>query len=190
MIRLFAALALPDEAADALEPFQQGLDGAAWRPREALHVTLKFAGDLREDLADELDSELGRIGGAPLFLDLAGAGAFGEGRDIHAVWARVTPTGPLLKLAQACEIAAQRAGLPAEARAYTPHVTLAYLNRLPPQAVARWLTFAESLRVPGLRVDRFGLYSSWRGPDGSRYRLERSYPLDRRADTASGAADA
>jgi RNA 2',3'-cyclic 3'-phosphodiesterase len=184
MIRLFAALALPDEAADALETFQQGLDGAAWRPRGALHVTLKFAGELPEDLADAFDSELGRIGGVPLFLDLAGAGAFGEGRDIHAVWARVTPTGPLLKLAQACEIAALRAGLPAEVRAYTPHVTLAYLSQLPPQAVAHWLTFAESLRVPGLRVDGFGLYSSWRGPDGSRYRLERSYPLDRRADTA------
>jgi len=184
MIRLFAALALPDEAADALETFQQGLDGAAWRPRGALHVTLKFAGDLPEDLAADLTSQLERIASAPLILDLAGAGAFGEGRDIHAVWARVTPTGPLLQLAQACEIAAQRAGLPAEVRAYTPHVTLAYLNRLPPQAVARWLTFAEALRVPGLRVDRFGLYSSWRGPDGSRYRLERSYPLDRRADTA------
>ena len=79
MIRLFAALALPDEAADALETFQQGLDGAAWRPREALHVTLKFAGDLPEDLADELASQLGQIGGAPLFLDLAGAGALGRG---------------------------------------------------------------------------------------------------------------
>jgi 2'-5' RNA ligase len=184
MIRLFAALALPDDAADALEPFQQGLEGAAWRPREALHVTLKFAGDLREDLADDLDAELSRIGGAPLVLDLAGAGAFGEGRDLYAVWARVTPTPALSRLARACEVAARLAGLAPEARAYTPHVTLAYLDRPAPQAVARWLTFAESLRVPAVRLDRFGLYSSWRGPDGSRYRLERSYPLDRRAEPA------
>ena len=184
MIRLFAALDLPDAAAEALAPFQCGLAEAAWRPREALHITLKFAGDLREDLADDLDAELSRIGGAPLELSLAGAGAFGEGRDIHAVWARVTPTPALSKLARACEIAARRAGLKADARAYTPHVTLAYLTRPEPETVARWLAFAEDLRVPGFRVDRFGLYSSWRGPDGSRYRLECSYPLDRRADPA------
>ena len=184
MIRLFAALDLPDEAAEILAPFQRGLEGADWRPREALHVTLRFAGDLREDLADDLDAELSRIGGAPLVLDLAGAGVFGEGRDIHAVWARVTPTPALSRLARACEIAARRAGLKADARAYTPHVTLAYLNRPEPEVVARWLIFAESLRVPEFRVDRFGLYSSWRGPDGSRYRLERSYPLDRRAGPA------
>ncbi|MCA6297283.1 MAG: RNA 2',3'-cyclic phosphodiesterase [Phenylobacterium sp.] len=184
MIRLFAALDLPDEAAEALAPFQCGLAEADWRPREALHITLKFAGDLREDLADDLGAELSRIGGAPLILELAGAGAFGEGRDIHAVWARVTPTPALTRLARACEIAARRAGLEADARAYTPHVTLAYLTRPAPETVASWLTFAEALRVPAFRVDRFGLYSSWRGPDGSRYRLERSYPLDRRADPA------
>ena len=184
MIRLFAALDLPDEAAEALTPFQRGLDGAEWRPREALHITLKFAGDLREDVADDLDAELGRIGGAPLEVQLAGAGAFGEGADIHAVWARVTPSEPLSRLARACEIAARRAGLGAESRAYTPHVTLAYLKRPAPQAVARWLAFAETLRVPAFRVVGFGLYSSWRGPDGSRYRLERSYPLDRRAGPA------
>ena len=184
MIRLFAALDLPDEAAEALAPFQRGLEGADWRPREALHVTLRFAGDLREDVADDLDSELGRIGGPPLELALEGAGAFGEGGDIHAVWARVVPSGPLSRLARSCEIAARRAGLKPDARAYTPHVTLAYLRRPAPAAVARWLAAAESLRVPAFRVDRFGLYSSWRGPDGSRYRLERSYPLDRRAGPA------
>lgn len=182
MIRLFAALDLPDEAAEALAPFQRGLADAGWRPREALHITLKFAGDLREDVADDLDAELSRIGGAPLSLALSGAGAFGEGRDIHAVWARVTPTPALSRLARSCEIAARRAGLAPDARAYTPHVTLAYLNRPSPEAVARWLVFAETLRVPEFRVHRFGLYSSWRSPDGSRYRLERRYPLDRRAD--------
>lgn len=184
MIRLFAALHLPDEAAEALEPFQRGLAEADWRPREALHITLKFAGDLREDRADDLDAELSRVGGEPLVLDLAGAGAFGEGRDIHAVWARVTPSEPLARLARACEVAARQAGLAADGRAYTPHVTLAYLNRPAPEAVARWLSFAESLRTPSFRLERFGLYSSWRSPDGSRYRLESSYPLDRRARSA------
>src|SRR3954468_20100420 len=42
MIRLFAALAVPPEIGAALQARQHGIDGARWRPLEALHVTLRF----------------------------------------------------------------------------------------------------------------------------------------------------
>ncbi|MEO8115140.1 MAG: 2'-5' RNA ligase family protein, partial [Phenylobacterium sp.] len=54
MIRLFAALAIPDEIAIGLARRQQGVEAARWRPREALHVTLRFFGELREDVARDL----------------------------------------------------------------------------------------------------------------------------------------
>ena len=49
MIRLFAALALPDEIAAGLARRQDGVPGARWRPREALHVTLRFFGEVAND---------------------------------------------------------------------------------------------------------------------------------------------
>lgn len=177
MIRLFAALAVPDEIAEGLARRQNGLPGARWRPREALHITLKFAGDLREDVAADLDAELSTITGEPLTLELAGVGCFGEGADIHAVWAGVDETSALKRLAKACETAARRAGLPPETRVYRPHVTLAYLRRPAPDKVAWWIQANNLLHSPPFEVRNFGLYSSLVTDAGSRYRLERSYPL-------------
>ncbi len=177
MIRLFAALHVPDEIGEGLLRRQHGLEGAAWRPLEALHITLKFAGELREDVADDFDAELAAISGEALTLELAGVGHFGEGEDIHAVWAGVEENAALRRLAKACETAARRAGLPAETRTYRPHVTLAYLKRPVPDDVARWIQANNLLRSPPFRVTSFGLYSSHQTSEGSRYRLEREYPL-------------
>lgn len=156
---------------------QQGLQGAAWRPQEALHITLRFFGEVREDQAADLASELSRAAGRPFDLGLEGVGAFGEGADIHAVWAGVAETPELRALAARNETAARRAGLKAETRAYRPHVTLAYLRRPDPARVAAWIQENNLLKSPAFRADRFGLYSSWQTPEGSRYRLETDYPL-------------
>ena len=177
MIRLFAALALPDEIAEGLIRRQHGLQGARWRPPEAFHITLRFFGDVREDLAADLDTELSTITGEPLTLELASVGAFGEAEHIHAVWAGVEDNPALRHLARSCETAARRAGLAADTRTYKPHVTLAYLRRPEPDRVAWWIQGNNLLHSPAFKVASFGLYSSWPAEEGSRYRLERSYPL-------------
>jgi len=177
MIRLFAALGLPPEIAAGLVRRQTGVDGARWRPPESLHVTLRFFGDIREDVAHDLDGELGQIGAEPFALELNGVGAFGEGRDIHAIWAGVAESPALARLAKACETAARRAGLKAESRNYRPHVTLAYLRHADPAEVATWVQANNLLKSPPIAVDRFSLFSSHQTKDGSQYRLEAEYPL-------------
>lgn len=177
MVRLFAAIAIPEDIAQALVRRQQGIENARWRPLEALHVTLRFFGDLREDVARDLDTELSTVGGRPFEIALEGAGSFGDGPDIHAVWAGVGESAELRHLARACETAARRAGLKAESRHYRPHVTLAYLRRPEPAEVAAWIQSNNLLKSPGLWVDRFGLYSSHQTKDGSVYRLEAEYRL-------------
>ena len=177
MIRLFAALMLPDEAAEAVAPLRGGVPGARWSPRENLHVTLRFFGDVDEARADDLDAELGRISLAPFPVELAGVGAFGEGRDLHAIWAGVEANPALTRLAARCETAARRAGLKPDTRAYKPHVTLAYLRNAEPADVAAWIQTFNRLRTAPFPVFRFGLYSSWRTDEGSVYHLERDYRL-------------
>src|SRR5215470_7819563 len=102
MIRLFAAVAVPEEIGEALQRRQQGVPGARWRPLEALHVTLRFFGEVREDVADDLDAELSTVTGAPFELMLEGVGSFGDGEDIHAVWAGVAESPALRQLAARC----------------------------------------------------------------------------------------
>lgn len=177
MIRLFAAIALPEDVAEGLAVRQYGLEGARWRPEDSLHITLRFFGEVREDMADDLDAELSGIGGPPFEIALAGVGAFGEGADIRAIWAGVVDNPQLSQLAAKCETAARRAGLKPEGRSFRPHVTLAYLRQPDPREVAIWVQSHNLLKSPPFVVDRFNLYSSHRTSEGSHYRLEREYLL-------------
>ena len=177
MIRLFAALSVPEDIGAALMARQTGIEGARWRPLEALHVTLRFFGEIREDVARDLDAKLMGVGGRPFEIALAGAGSFADGDDINAVWAGVTETPELVRLAAACEAAARRAGLPPDRRRYRPHVTLAYLRRPDPAEVAAWIQANNLLKSPPIRVESFGLYSSVQTKAGSVYELEAEYRL-------------
>lgn len=177
MIRLFAAVGVPFETAEALMALQRHLPGARWRPQESLHVTLRFFGEIDERRADDLDAELGRIAARPFELTLAGVGTFGEGPRVDAVWAGVEASEPLERLAGRCESAARKAGLKPETRSYKPHVTLAYLKGAPGEKVAAWVGEHNLVRPPPFTVDRFGLYSSILAHEGSHYQLEREYRL-------------
>lgn len=177
MIRLFAAIAIPQDIGEALTRRQSGLPGARWRPIEAFHITLRFFGEVAETVAEDLDSELAVISGEAMTLTLQGVGSFGEGEDLHAVWAGVSETEPLKRLAARCETAARRARLAPDRRVWKPHVTLAYLRGAQPARVAAWIQGHNLLKSPPFRVTRFGLYSSWLGDRGASYRLERAYPL-------------
>lgn len=177
MLRLFAAIEVPPDMGQDLKRRQKGLPGARWRPPDTLHITLSFFGETPEPAAADLDAELASIRQAPLEVTLSGVGAFGEGRRVRAVWAGVEENEALTVLAQRCEAAGRRAGLKLEKRAFRPHVTLAYLKEAEPDRVGAWVLNHNLLRSPPFRVTWFGLWSSWPSDEGSRYDLEREYPL-------------
>jgi 2'-5' RNA ligase len=174
-LRLFAALPIPDDVAEPLAERLHDLEGARWRPLEALHITLRFFGEVAETVADDLDAELSTITSPPFALALEEVGSFGEGHRIDSLWAGVGDSEPLRHLAARCETAARRAGLKPETRNYKPHVTLAYLHRPNPAQVAAWIQANNLLKSDVFGVDRFGLYSSHLTGEGSRYRLEKEY---------------
>ena len=178
MIRLFAAIEVPEPIGQDLARLQTGLPRARWRPLEALHVTLRFFGEIDERRADDLDAELSRVTSPAFDLVLKGVGEFGEGHMSDAVWAGVEANERLNVLAGRCRSAGERAGVPPEKREYRPHVTLAYLKpQANPDRIGAWITGHNLLKSPPIRVDRFGLYSSVLTGDGSVYTLEREYLL-------------
>jgi 2'-5' RNA ligase len=178
-LRLFAALDLPDDLAERLLALMKGVPGAKWRPRENLHLTLRFFGEVPEPVADEIDNELSQVADstAPFELQIKGAGAFG-GADPHALWVGAAEIPALKKLAADCERAARRVGLKPEARKFAPHVTLAYLSHAPLERVQAFEQRLGLFATQRFLVERFGLYSSvTRKSAPSLYRLEAEYPL-------------
>lgn len=179
MLRLFAALSLPDDTVETLKRRQTGLPGARWRTAEQLHLTLSFYGGVEEPQADDLAAELLRASaGGPFEITLSGVGAFGEGWRTETIWAGVAPNERLNVLAGRCRAAGERAGLDLPRREYRPHVTLAYLKpQTDPDRVGAWIMSHNLLKSPPIRIDRFGLYSSVLADDGAYYALEREYLL-------------
>lgn len=108
-LRLFAALSIPDDVAAQVLTLMKGVPGAKWRPRENLHLTLRFFGEITEPVAEDLDAELEAAtrGLEPFELRLKGAGSFG-GADPHALWIGAAKSDSLNQLAAACEKAARR----------------------------------------------------------------------------------
>lgn len=177
MPRLFTAITLPDDVRMWLTGLRGGLRGARFIDAENYHVTLRFIGDVDERTADEAAHALGRIRRAPVEVKLTGLGSFGNKKQPHAVWARVEPTPDLMELQAEQERILQRIGLPAEARRFTPHVTIARCKGATAREVADWLTLRGGFAAPPFVADEFALLSSRDSVGGGPYVTEDVFPL-------------
>lgn len=176
MIRLFAALSLPPAVTARLAGMGGGLPGARWVPAANMHLTLRFFGEMDEPTAHELHHALARIQGPAPTLGLAGLGTFG-GRKPNALWAGVRGDYALTRLQARIESAAQAAGLPADPRKYTPHVTLARLGTPRADRLAAIIAGHGDWRTEPMSFSHFTLFRSHLGHEGAQYEALHDYPL-------------
>jgi RNA 2',3'-cyclic 3'-phosphodiesterase len=179
VIRLFVALEIPREVRERLATLQGGVPGARWASDEQMHLTLRFIGEVDENVAHDIDDALGGIRAPSFVLELAGVGEFG-GKKPRALWAGVRANDALLHLQKKIETALQRIGLPPEERKFSAHVTLARMRAAPREKVVQFLTHHALFASGPFAVESFALFSSHLGSGGSVYHQERVYPLTER----------
>ena len=124
-MRLFIALPVPDEIADALTTLQSGVPDARWVPAENFHVTLCFAGEVQGAVMRDLEEELADIAGPRFPVALAGVEQFSSGKQPKALVALVAKSDRLDWLQQKVSTVARNCGIEIERRKFRPHVTLA-----------------------------------------------------------------
>ena len=192
MPRLFTALEIPRDAALSLSLLRGGLPGARWIDVENYHLTLRFIGDVEGHLADEIANALDRVRRPSFPLTLSGVGAFG-GKKPNTVYAGVAPSADLNALQGEIDRICQRLGLPADARKFTPHVTLARLKNTSPDEAALYLSARGNFAAAPFRVGRFVLMSSRDSVGGGPYVIEEAWALSgaesRSAPLAAGGYD-
>jgi RNA 2',3'-cyclic 3'-phosphodiesterase len=176
MTRLFTALEIPDDTAMQLGFMQAGLENARWVEREALHITLRFIGEVDGAHQAAIHEALAQINARPFSITLAGIGSFGNRRP-RAVWAGVKENNGLKFLQQVIERACQRAGLEPEQRKFTPHVTLARLKDVKRARVETYMASHNLYRIEPFDVTRFVMFSSKPSHGGGPYVADQTYPL-------------
>jgi len=130
-MRAFVAIEMPEEIKAGLLGAQKRLREArvraSWVKPEAMHLTLRFLGDISagesERLADFLAPRFAEA--EPVAMRVHGVGAFPNVRKPGVVWAGVEPwEGPLETVFGIAEAGAMAIGQKAEGRGFHPHVTL------------------------------------------------------------------
>jgi 2'-5' RNA ligase len=176
MPRLFTALEIPADVATTLTLHRGGLTGARWIDPADYHVTLRFLGDVDRRTANDVDAFLGDIAAPPLDIVIDALASFGGDRP-RSLIARVQPTKALTELQADLERLMRRLGLPAEARKFAPHVTLARLRDTSPVELAHALALHPIVKPIAFTARRFALMSSRDSTGGGPYVVERVYPL-------------
>jgi RNA 2',3'-cyclic 3'-phosphodiesterase len=176
MLRLFVGIGFPPELKLRLSLLCSGVPGARWVDPGNFHLTLRFIGEISEDVAADIDDALSRLRARRFTLQLAGTGVFG-GDKPHSLWAGVERTPELVGLRDKVEQALIRAGLPPEARKFAPHVTLARLRNPPLDKLHEFLAAHAQFRPEPLPVPGFSLIASFQTKAGSVYEDQAEYPL-------------
>lgn len=131
-MRLFTGIALASNVVEKLSAALAELRPTArvnWAPVENLHITSKFIGDWPDDRLSALTDSLRTVAvTGPIPIAISGFGFFPNPHHPHSFFAGVQAGPGLVELAVAIDKALLPLGLPAETRAYRPHVTLARIK--------------------------------------------------------------
>ncbi|MER7949414.1 RNA 2',3'-cyclic phosphodiesterase [Streptomyces sp. NPDC096079] len=181
-VRVFVALAPPDDAKDelarALGPAYEAYPRMRWNRIEDWHITLAFLGELPAATVPLLRAPLAEIAAArrPVELALRGGGHF----DDRVLWSGIEgDLDGLHALADEVRTAVKECGIPFEGRPLRPHLTLARARRDDPASVleiAAGLVGFNGRRWP---AERLHLVASdyGRGPGPIRYRDIEAWPF-------------
>lgn len=184
-MRLFVALEIPADVRAAVAELIARLKplcrAARWARPEGMHVTLKFIG---HEIADADAEKLAAARAAlatvksaePVEIEYRGMGFFPDARRPRVVWCGVRASPNLAPLAADIENALAPLGIPAEGRAFVPHLTLARFKT--PEGVVALAREAEKYAETefGSACDaEFHLFESKLKPGGAEYRKIQSF---------------
>jgi RNA 2',3'-cyclic 3'-phosphodiesterase len=184
-MRIFVGIKL-DEAiresiARELQPFKKIANSIRWTKSANIHLTLKYVGEISEDLAARIEETLltAKIPVTPFPLKITGFGKFPAGDDLHILWAGVDANPSLRALFSWIENACASLGIDREAQPFNPHITLgrnkARYNFKP---LFEMLAAKQDLFLAEFPVTSFQLFSSQLTPAGPLYKILKEISLE------------
>ena len=188
-IRAFIAVELPPPTRDSLAGVVRHLasrvdGGVRWTRPESLHLTLRFLGNIDEEIVPALSGMVSRCAAdaRPFEVALGRIGGFERLRAMRVIWMTVAgDVEPLSELYRSVEGELEALGFARERREFRPHITLGRVRDGAPvpqrRAVAEALAGADLEEGETLLVESISLIRSVLVPGGSEYTRLRSARL-------------
>lgn len=175
-MRAFVAIEIPEpilhDLASWQARFRPVVKDARWTQPESIHLTLKFLGEISESKTQEVIQALNSVAAfEPFLIEIGGFGFFPSPRRPRIFWAGVNAPPALEQLSTQVDSALNPLGFPPEARAFTPHLTLARFNVAKPRPeVEALIDRTSSASFGSFQVTDFYLWESRLSPAGNTYR--------------------
>lgn len=167
---------MKEELARAIEVLGSRVAGARWVPKENLHLTLAFLGRVEDDRVADVSGAVAAAveGHVDFTVRLGSLGAFPSAKRARVVWLGLDdPTRGLAGVADSVGEALEKLGFPREARAFTPHLTLARVKTPAP------VSLDATVRPIAFPVQRIGLFESRLGRPHAVYNELATFPFRR-----------
>lgn len=179
MIRLFIALNIPDVIKSELIELRNSVMGSnyKWETKDKLHLTLKFIGDVSDDLLNPIISEISFIQNYSAFnCAVTNFGFFFRDKKPSILWAGLKIDESILDLVTKIESALEKFSIKRENRSFHPHLTLLRIKNDPGNNFVN--SFKNFTFEPLLfTANSISLFKSELLPQGSKYFEIRNYKL-------------
>ncbi|MGD1006027.1 MAG: RNA 2',3'-cyclic phosphodiesterase [Ignavibacteriaceae bacterium] len=181
MNRLFIALKIPKGIREKIISFRDSaiIDYRMykWEPEEKIHLTLKFIGEVKEELTESIINSLKFVTDYNSFeCRLTRFGFFYKRGQSRILWIGLSLNSYIDQLLEKINKKLEKFSIPAERRIFQPHLTI---KRLKGDEGKNFIDSFESFKVPDIQFKAFEvvLMRSDLLPSGSKYTEIKKYNL-------------
>lgn len=182
-MRVFIAIDISEHVRSAIRSYMARLKKVSEAPRwvrpEGMHVTLKFVGEAKPEVVEQIKSELRTVRSpAPVDLQFRGIGFFPNERRPRVLWVGIEASDNLADLAADIEARMAKIGIEPESRKFSPHLTLARFES--PNGLAPLQREIQQLGSPGFgseRANELFLFQSVLKRGGAEYTKLEAFPF-------------
>ncbi len=183
-IRAFVAINLPDELMVKLKEVRDSLASSqkdvSWVRPGAIHLTLKFLGDIETEEVDKVAEALflASAGIKAFTLKAEGVGGFPNLKSPRVIWVGIRESPELIRLQKNIDERLFESGFEKDDRPFNPHLTLARVKT--PGAGRELGKRVEESKIDidvDFKADYFVLFRSVLSPKGAEYTELRRFDL-------------
>ncbi len=176
MIRTFIAIEIPAEIKQKIVKFQESINikyfPVRWTKAQNMHITLKFIGEIEENLVDKINKELMTPPplSEPFEISISGTGVFPNPQKPRVMWTGIRDgVNKLTDLSKKVENILLEYGISKEERNFKPHLTIGrFRGRLKIEDNKKYFS-PDLLNTGSFEVSEILFVKSILNPTGAEY---------------------